>query len=57
MEADREARFRDRMLGPVAGTYVFIEVLLSLLVAYENRWKKRSWGTAANLTESFYTGL
>jgi len=33
-EADRVARFRDRMLGPVAGTYVFIEVLLSLLVTY-----------------------
>jgi hypothetical protein len=34
VEADREARFRDRMLGPVAGTYVFIEILLSLLVVY-----------------------
>jgi hypothetical protein len=34
VEADREARFRDRMLGPVAGTYVVIEILLSLLVAY-----------------------
>jgi hypothetical protein len=33
-EADREARFRDRMLGPVAGTYVVIEILLSLLVTY-----------------------
>jgi hypothetical protein len=34
VEADREARFRDRMLGPVAGTYVFLEILLSLLVVY-----------------------
>jgi hypothetical protein len=34
VEADREARFRDRMLGPVAGTYVVIEILLSLLVTY-----------------------
>ena len=34
VEADREARFRDRMLGPVAGTYVVIEILLSLLVMY-----------------------
>jgi hypothetical protein len=34
VEADREARFRDRMLGPVAGAYVVIEILLSLLVTY-----------------------
>jgi hypothetical protein len=34
VENDRETRFRDRMLGPVAGTYVFIEILLSLLVTY-----------------------
>ena len=34
VEADREARFRDRMLGPVAGTYVTIEILLALAVAY-----------------------
>ena len=34
VEADREARFRDRMLGPVAGTYVVIETLLSLAVTY-----------------------
>jgi len=34
VEADREARFRDRMLGPVAGTYVTIEILLSLVVGY-----------------------
>ena len=34
LEADRETRFRDRMLGPVAGTYVTLEILLSLVVAY-----------------------
>ncbi|HZQ76559.1 MAG TPA: hypothetical protein VFE55_04460 [Acidimicrobiia bacterium] len=34
VEADREARFRDRMLGPVAGTYVAVEILLSLVVAF-----------------------
>ena len=34
VEADREARFRDRMLGPVAGAYVAIEILLSLAVAF-----------------------
>ena len=34
LEADRETRFRDRMLGPVAGTYVALEILLSLVVAY-----------------------
>jgi hypothetical protein len=34
VEADRETRFRDRMLGPVAGTYVTIEILLSLVVGY-----------------------
>jgi hypothetical protein len=34
VEADREARFRDRMLGPVAGAYVAIEILLSLVVGF-----------------------
>jgi hypothetical protein len=34
VEADREARFRDRMLGPVTGAYVTIEILLGLAVAY-----------------------
>jgi hypothetical protein len=34
VENDREARFRDRMLGPVAGVYVTVEILLSLAVAY-----------------------
>lgn len=34
VEADREARFRDRMLGPVAGTYVTLEIVLSLIVAF-----------------------
>src|SRR5207244_215330 len=34
VEADRESRFRDRMLGPVAGAYVTVEILLSLAVAY-----------------------
>jgi arylsulfatase A-like enzyme len=28
--------------------------VLSLMVAFENRWKKRAWGTAANLSEAFY---
>ena len=31
--------------------------VFSLAVAFENRWKKRAWGTAANLTESFYAGV
>jgi hypothetical protein len=34
VEADREARFRDRMLGPVAGVYVALEILLSLAVGW-----------------------
>ena len=34
VEADREARFRDRMLGPVAGAYVTIEILLSVAVGW-----------------------
>ncbi len=43
VEADREARFRDRMLGPVAGTYVTIEILLSLIVAAVlARWPRRT---------------
>jgi hypothetical protein len=33
VETDREARFRDRMLGPVAGAYVTTEIVLSLIVA------------------------
>jgi arylsulfatase A-like enzyme len=28
--------------------------VLSLLVFYENQWKKQTWGTAANVTEAFY---
>jgi choline-sulfatase len=28
--------------------------VFSLLAAYEDRWKKRSWGTAADVTEAFY---
>ena len=44
VEADREARFRDRMLGPVAGTYVTIEILLSLVVAYVLARHPRRWG-------------
>jgi arylsulfatase A-like enzyme len=31
--------------------------VMGLLGAYESRWKKRSWGTAANVTEAFYTDL
>jgi len=34
VEADRESRFRDRMVGPVAGIYVAIEILLSLVVGF-----------------------
>ena len=34
IENDQEARFRDRMLGPVAGAYVAIEILLSLTVGF-----------------------
>jgi hypothetical protein len=33
VEADREARFRDRMLAPVAATYVTLQILLSLAAA------------------------
>jgi arylsulfatase A-like enzyme len=29
--------------------------VLSLLVFYENQWKKQTWGSAANVTEAFYT--
>jgi arylsulfatase A-like enzyme len=29
--------------------------VLGLLVALESKWKKRTWGTAANLDESFYS--
>jgi arylsulfatase A-like enzyme len=28
--------------------------VLGLLVAFENRWKKRVWGTATNVREAFY---
>ncbi len=30
--------------------------VLGLLLAFESRWKKWQWGTAANLTEGFYSG-
>ena len=33
VEADREARFRDRMLAPVAATYVTLQIVLSLVAA------------------------
>jgi hypothetical protein len=33
VEADREARFRDKMLAPVAATYVVTQILLSLVAA------------------------
>jgi arylsulfatase A-like enzyme len=29
--------------------------VFGLLYAFENRWKKSSWGTAANVSEAFYT--
>ena len=28
--------------------------VFSLLYAFESRWKKRAWGTAANVSEAFY---
>jgi arylsulfatase A-like enzyme len=31
--------------------------VFSLLVAHENKWKKRAWGTAANLSEAFYSNV
>jgi choline-sulfatase len=31
--------------------------VFGLIVAFENRWRKRAWGTAANLTESFYANI
>jgi choline-sulfatase len=31
--------------------------VFSLLAAYESRWKKRQWGTAANVTEAFYSAV
>ena len=31
--------------------------VFGLLVSFENRWKKRAWGTAANLSESFYASV
>lgn len=31
--------------------------VFGLLVGYENRWRKRAWGTAANLTEAFYANV
>ena len=29
--------------------------VFGLLYGFENRWRKRAWGTAANLSEVFYT--
>jgi hypothetical protein len=48
VHADQESRFRDRMVGPVAGTYVAIEILLSLVVGFVlarlPRWRRLRWG-------------
>ena len=32
-----------------------MRAVLGLLYAYETSWSKARWGTAANLTETFYT--
>jgi hypothetical protein len=29
--------------------------VFGLLYAYESRWRKRAWGTAANVTDLFYS--
>jgi len=31
--------------------------VFGLLVFFENRWKKQSWGSAANVGEGFYRGI
>jgi choline-sulfatase len=31
--------------------------VFSLLAAFENRWRKRQWGTAASVTEAFYGAI
>jgi choline-sulfatase len=31
--------------------------VFSLIVAFENKWKKAQWGTAANVSESFYAAV
>jgi Sulfatase len=31
--------------------------VFALLAAYENRWRKREWGTAADVSEAFYTSI
>jgi hypothetical protein len=32
-----------------------MRAVLGLLYAYETTWSKSRWGTAANVTEAFYT--
>jgi arylsulfatase A-like enzyme len=45
---------KDDLIGkrPIALRHV--RNVFGLIVAYESQWRKRSWGTAANLTEAFY---
>lgn len=50
VEADREARFRDRMLTPVAATYVTLQIVLSLvaaLVLEVRPGRRRTWARRA----------
>ena len=34
-----------------------MRTIFSLLVGFENQWKKSSWGSAANLNEAFYAAV
>jgi arylsulfatase A-like enzyme len=50
----RDPREQEDLIGKRPIALRQMRNVLSLMVAYENRWKKRAWGTAANLSEAFY---
>jgi choline-sulfatase len=52
----RDAREQDDLVAKRPIALREMRNVFSLIVAFENRWKKRTWGTAANLAEPFYAG-
>jgi hypothetical protein len=50
----RDPREQEDLIGKRPIALRQMRNVLSLIVAFENRWKKRAWGTAANLSEAFY---
>jgi arylsulfatase A-like enzyme len=52
----RDPREQDDLVGKRPIALRQMRNVFSLIIAFENRWKKKAWGTAANLSEPFYAG-